>query len=56
MSDECPTTGFDHAQQNRWPYVHQFLCDKLELGEQDAFDAEFLARFSQEIDSESRKE
>ena len=51
MSGECPTTGFDHAQQNRWPYVHQFLCDKLELGEQDAFDAEFLARFSQEIDS-----
>ena len=42
MSDECPITGFDNAQQHRWPLVHQYLCDKLELPNGDGLELSLI--------------
>ena len=56
MSGECPTTGFDHAQQHRWPHVHQFLCEKMELSGEESFDAEYIASISNEISNTLRQQ
>ena len=50
MSDECPITGFNHEQQHRWPNVHQFLCDKLELPSGEAITPDALQQLSNDIE------
>ena len=50
MSDECPITGFDNAQQHRWPLVHQYLCDKLELPNGESLEASAMDQLSKDIE------
>ena len=50
MSDECPITGFDNAQQHRWPLVHQYLCDKLELPNGDGLETSTMEKLSKDIE------
>lgn len=50
MSDECPITGFDNAQQHRWPLVHQYLCDKLELPTGEDLEASAIDQLSKDIE------
>ncbi|MDA8680442.1 hypothetical protein N9M45_02500 [Euryarchaeota archaeon] len=50
MSDECPITGFDNAQQHRWPLVHQYLCDKLELPNGDGLETSAMEKLSKDIE------
>lgn len=50
MSDECDITGFNHEQQHRWPLVHQYLCDQLELPNGDDLDSESIEQLSQDFE------
>jgi len=51
MSDECEITGFNPQQQLRWPLVHQYLCDQLELPNGDAIPAETLQQLTQDLET-----
>ena len=50
MTEECEITGFSHQQQLRWPLVHQYLCDQLELPDGSEIDHESILQLSQDID------
>ena len=50
MTEECEITGFSHQQQQRWPLVHQYLCDQLELPDGAELDDESIAQLSQDIE------
>ena len=50
MTEECEITGFNHQQQLRWPFVHQFLCDQLELPDGNEIDNETVAQLSEDIE------
>ncbi len=50
MTEECEITGFSHQQQQRWPLVHQYLCDQLELPDGSEIDHESILQLSQDID------
>ena len=51
MSDECEITGFNPQQQLRWPLVHQYLCEKLELPNGDDIPAEALQQLSLDLEN-----
>ena len=51
MSDECEITGFNPQQQLRWPLVHQYLCEQLELPNGDDIPAEALQQLSLDLEN-----
>ena len=51
MTEECEITGFTHQQQQRWPFVHQYLCDQLELPDGTEIDNETIIQISHDVEN-----
>ncbi|MBT60504.1 MAG: hypothetical protein CMA63_02980 [Euryarchaeota archaeon] len=49
MSDDCEVTGFSPEQQHRWPNVHAYLTDSLELPNGEDLTPDTIERISCDI-------